>query len=79
MLYLHTIYLCRCAFKLLFAVTLALVSEDGVCCKVVLPVKFKDPKFMKLHEKRHEALKLFIICLPSFFSIVEVIIELFVI
>ena len=32
--------------KNIFAVTLALVSEDGVCCKV--PVKFKDPNFMKL-------------------------------
>ena len=34
--------------KTIFAVTLALVSEDGVCCKGCLPVKFKDPKFMKL-------------------------------
>ena len=44
-------------------------------------MKFKDSKFMKrnFHEKRHEAFKLFIICLPSFFSIIEVIIELFVI
>ena len=49
--------------KTIFAVTLALVSEDGVCCKVVF-------KLFKLFHN---------LFLPSFFSIIEVIIELFVI
>ena len=45
-------------------------------------VKFRDSKFMKFHENIHETLyfsKNFIICLPSFFSIIKVIIELFVV
>ena len=35
------------------------VSEEGVCCKIVFPVKFQAVKF---HENRHKAfilLKLF--------------------
>ena len=39
MLYLHAIYLCKCASKTILAVTLYYsmkdVSEDGVCCKIV--------------------------------------------
>ena len=46
-------------------------------------MKFKDPKFMKLFmrkDMKHSNFSnYFIICLPSFFSIIEVIIELFVI
>ena len=57
MLYLHAIYLCRCASKNYTCSTLVQyysmkgvpevrMSEDGVCCKIVcLPVKFQDVKF----------------------------------
>ena len=49
MLYLHAIYLCRCASKTILAVTL--FSEGCVrrwsLLQDCLPVKFKDPKFMK--------------------------------
>ena len=48
-----------------------------------LPAKFKDPKFMKFfHENRHEAFilfKLFHNFFAIFFSIIKVIIELFVV
>ena len=60
----------------------ACVSEDGVCCKDSLPMKFKDPKFMKFHENRHEALILVILFHNFFaiiFSIIKVIIELFIV
>ena len=59
----------------------AYVSEDGVCCKDSLPMN-KDPKFMKFHENRHEALILVILFHNFFaiiFSIIKVIIELFVV
>ena len=43
-------------------------------------MKFTDPKFMNFHEKDMKHSNYFIICLPSFFSsIIEVIIEQFVI
>ena len=43
-------------------------------------MKFKDLKFMNFHENRYEALILVILfSLPSFFSIIKVIIELFVV
>ena len=35
------------------------VSGRWSLLKDCLPVKFKDPKFMKFHENRHEALILF--------------------
>ena len=45
--------------------------------------KFKDPKFMKIFmriDMKHSYFSnYFIFCLPSFFSIIKVIIELFVI
>ena len=51
------------------------VSEEGVCYKDYLPVKFNNPKFKDeiFRENRHEAfilLKLFV-C-NHFFSIVEI-------
>ena len=51
--------------KTILAATLACVSEDEVCCKDCLPVKLKDPKFMKLMKDSNFS-NYFIICLPSF-------------
>ena len=64
MLYLHAIYLCRCASKTLLAVTLFSRCARGSCQKMsllhdCLPVKFKDLKFINFHENRHEAFILF--------------------
>ena len=42
-------------------------------------VKFKDPKFMRIDLKHSYFSNYFIICLPSIFSVVEIIIELFVV
>ena len=42
-------------------------------------VKFKDPIFMRIETKHSYFSNYFIICLPSSFSAVEIIIELFVV
>ena len=63
-----------------------LVSEEGVCFKIVFlcqDVKFKDPKFkheifVRIDMKHSYFSNYFIFCLQSFFSVVEIIIELFV-
>ena len=56
------------------------VPEEGVSCKTS-DVKFKDPKFKhEIFERidmKHSYLNYFIICLPSYFSVIEIIIELF--
>ena len=62
------------------------VSEEGVCFKIVFlcqDVKFKDPKFkheifVRIDMKHSYFSNYFIFCLQSFFSVVEIIIELFV-
>ena len=63
------------------------MPEKGVCCKLPVKfkdVKFKDPKFkheifVRIDMKLSYFSNFFIICLPSIFSVVEIIIELFVV
>ena len=67
--------------KTIFAVTLALVSEDASLLQGCLPVQFEvHETFMRKDMKHSNFSNYFIICLPSFFSpIIEVIIELLVV
>ena len=74
--------------KTLLAVTLFSRCARGSCVRRwsllqhCLPVKFKDPKFIKFHENRYEAFihfKLFHNLFATIFSIIKVIIELFVV
>ena len=62
---------------------LYLVCQRLVCQKMefarFLPVKFKDPKFINFHENRHEAFILSKLLFAIIFSIIKVIIELFVV
>ena len=48
------------------------VSEEGVCCKNHLPVKFNDPKLKnEFFENRHEAFILLKLFVAIDFSVVE--------
>ena len=50
--------------------------EDGVCCKIVFQRSEVHEIFMRIDMKHSYFSNYFITCLPSFFSIIKVIIEL---